>query len=86
MKDLIDQINNARAKELAGFEPMADRLDRSVIELLEEIDGLSDDIRELAPEAHEQAIQICCLVSMVRVKLGFPASVHLTKAEAGGAP
>ena len=78
MMSLIDQLNSATAKELAGYQPMADHLDRSVLELLDTLDELADALREDRSDRAESAIQISCLVSMIRVKLGFPATIHAT--------
>ena len=83
--NLTDQINSATAKELAGYQPMVDRLGRSVLELLETIDDLADALREDRADRTESAIQIGCLVSMIRSKLGFPASVHTTVLPSGEA-
>lgn len=75
--ELIDQINRATASELAGYKPMIDRLDRSFFELLSDIDDLAESMKDVMHEWDESPMQIQCMVSMIRAKLGFPASIHI---------
>lgn len=79
---LLEQINRASANELTGMSPIQDKLNRSVLELLDTISEVADGIGDELGHDNEQAIQIECLVSMIRVKLGFPASVHTMPQEA----
>ena len=74
--NLIDQINSATAKELAGYHPVTDRNDRSVLDLLEEIEGEAECLGTNSEEWQGLAIRISFLACMIRVKLGFPATVH----------
>ncbi len=78
---LLDQIKRATAKELAGYQPMSDQIDRSVFELLDTVNELIDGLTE-SPEEQETIDQLRCVVSMIRVKLGFPATVHTKPCEA----
>lgn len=76
--NLLDQLNSATAKELAGYQPVSDNSNRSVLDLLDEIDEEAEYLGRNSEEWRELAVQISFLVCMVRVKLGFPASIHTT--------
>lgn len=78
MMSLLDQLNSAAAKELAGYQPVSDNSNRSVLDLLDEIDEEAECLGRNSEEWRELAVQISFLVCMVRVKLGFPASIHMT--------
>lgn len=76
--NLNDQLNRATALELAGYQPIADHADRSVFEMLSELDERVEEIGKQDAEWRETAIEMGFLISMIYVKLGFPATIHST--------
>jgi len=76
MMTLIDQINNAAERELAGYKPDTDDGICSVLSLLNNIDEYIDGVIEGSELAVSDAVEISEMVSMIRVKLGFPATFH----------
>ena len=72
---LIEQIKQQSELIQQGYTPSIDLHNRSVLELLDTIDGLLSDALD-EEQTRDLAIEASALISMVRAKMGFPASFY----------
>ena len=82
MKTLVEQIQSAAEQELAGYKADADNGTISVFYLLNNIDEYVGGIIEGSETSISDAVEISGMISMIRVKLGFPATFHTKPSEA----
>lgn len=82
MNNLVEQIKYAAEQESAGYKADADNGTSSVFDLLNNIDEYVGGIIDGSETFRSDAVEISCMISMIRVKLGFPATFHTKPSEA----
>jgi hypothetical protein len=77
---LLEQIKKQSELIQQGYSPSIDLHNRSVLELLDIIDELLSDALDEG-QTRDLAVEASAVISMVRVKMGFPASFYTSHNE-----